>query len=236
MQTKSKQTRGAAIFLVGVALGLGLAVLAIWGDFEAMSYFYTGAGYAGFSGLKCPVLITGSEVATVSAQLNNSSNEEVKPYYQVDISGVAGLRHLENQIPVPPHSSRTVQWTVSAKDVDLGSFVMVRMDILPMAGYSTREATCGMVVLGLGGLKGGQIVGWALGISLACLLVGLATREIGPQPVDTKSVSIRNEMRAMGVLVCLALLAALSGAWLFGIILCALVVLLLVILLRMAVT
>ncbi len=236
MQTKSKQSWGTVIFLAGVLLGIVLAVLAVWGDFEAMSYFYSGAGYAGFNGLKCPVLLTSSEVAPVSARLDNPGSEEVQPYYQVEISGIARTRKLENQVAVPAHSSKTVQWTVSAADVDLGEFVMVKMDILPMAGYSTREATCGMVVLGFGGLSGGQVFGWGLALSLLAIFFGLVIRESGPQPLGGKQMSIRNGLRATGVLACLALFAALSGSWLFGMLFSALTILLLVILLRLAVS
>jgi hypothetical protein len=222
--------------LLGVALGIGLAGLAVWGDFEAMSYFYTGAGYAGFSGLKCPALMTRDETVTISATLDNPGNQPIEPYYQVDISGIAGLRHLENQVTVPPHSSKTVQWAVGAEDIDLGSFVMVKMDILPMAGYSTREATCGMAVLNLGGLSGGQAVGWSLGLSLLATVLGLVIREAGPVPIGGKELSLRNAMRATGILTCAALFAALSGWWLFGFLFGALTLLLLVIMLRMAVS
>lgn len=236
MQTKQRKKLGTAVFVAGVVLALGLAGVSIWGDYEAMSYFYTGAGYAGFSGLHCPALMSRGETPTISATLDNSSNDVVQPYYEVEISGIAGFRNIENQVMVPPHSKRVVQWTVSANDVDLGSLVMVKMDILPMAGYSTREATCGMAVLNLGGLTGGQIVGGALGISLLGILAGLVLREAGTEPTSSKDVSIRNGMRTAGVLACLALFAGLTGSWLFGVLFCALTVLLLVILLRMAVS
>jgi hypothetical protein len=224
------------MFLAGVVLGIGLAALALWGDFEAMSYFYSGAGYPSFSGLKCPVVLSRNEVATVSARLGNSSNEAVQPYYEVEISGIARTRTVENQVTVPAHSSKTVQWTVSAADVDIGYFVMMKMDILPMAGYSTREDTCGMVILNLGALTGGQFVGAGLGLSLLAILLGLVVREAGPEPVGGRKMSIRNGLRATGVLVCLALFTALGGSWLFGTLFCAMTVLLLVILLRMSVT
>ena len=236
MQTGQKKTLGTVLFLAGVLIGLGLAVLSIWGDYEAMSYFYSGAGYAGFSGLHCPALMARGQTTTISARLDNPGNEDIQPYYQVQISGIEGLRNLENQVTVPPHSSKTVEWTASASDIDLGSFVMVKMDILPMAGYSTREATCGMIVLNLGGLNGRQIVGWGLGLSLLGIVIGLVLRESGPETLGSKGLSIRNEMRATGVLTCLALLTALSGSWLFGVLFCAVTLLLLVILLRMAVS
>ncbi len=227
---------GTGIFLAGVLLGIILAALTVWGDFEAMSYFYTGAGYAGFNGLKCPALLSHDEVATVSARLDNSTDGDIEPYYQVEVSGIAGTRKLENQVTVPAHSSKTVQWTVSSADLDLGSFVMVKMDILPMAGYSTREATCGMVVLNLGGLSGSLVVDCGLALSLLAILVGLVLREMGPEPLGGKELSLRNGLRATGVVTCLALFAALSGSWLFGVLFSAVTILLLVILLRMAVS
>lgn len=236
MQTKQRKKLGTILFLTGVVLALGLAGLASWSDYEAMSYFYTGAGYAGFNGLHCPVLMSRGETPTISATLDNPSAEAVQPYYQVQISGIAGFRNIENQVTVQPHSKQTVQWTVSANDVDLGSLVMVKMDILPMAGYSTREGTCGMVVLSIGGLTGEEVAGAMLGLGLLGILVGLILREAGSEPIADKDLSIRGAMRTAGVLACLALFAALSGSWLFGILFIAVAVLLLVILLRLAVS
>ncbi len=236
MQTISKQALGTIIFLAGLFLGLALAVVAIWGDFEAMSYFYSGAGYPSFNGLSCPVLMSRAETGTVSATFNNPSNEEIKPYYQVEISGSVADRTLENQIPVAAHSSRTVMWTVNANDIDLGSFVLIKMDILPMAGYSTRETTCGIVVLNLGSLTGSQVLTWGVVLSLLGIVLGLVIRQIGQKDLPGRSLSIRNVMRAAGIVVCAALLAGLLGWWLLGLLLVAMTILLLVILLRMAVT
>ncbi len=236
MQTKSNHVVGTVIFLVGLFLGLGLAGLATLGDFEAMSYFYTGAGYAGFSGLQCPVLMSRSQVETVSATFNNSGNEVIQPYFQVQISGLAAMRNFKDQVSVEPHSSKTVQWTVDSRDIDVGSFVLVKMEISPMAGYSTREATCGIVALNLGGLKGEQILGWGVGLSLLGMVVGLALKEGSEQAVTGKGVSIRNALRTAGVLTCLALLTGLIGFWLLGILCFLLTILLLAIVLRMAVS
>ena len=40
-------------------------------------------------------------------------------------------------------------WTVDAHDIDLGNFILVKVDVLPVAGYRTREATCGILVVPL---------------------------------------------------------------------------------------
>ncbi len=236
MQTRSKQALGTIIFIAGLFISLGLAVVAIWGDFEAMSYFYNGAGYRSFSGLNCPVLMSRGEVETVSATFDNGSNEVIQPYYRVEISGTSASRRLEDQVPVAAHSSKRVQWTVSASDVDLGLFVMVKMDVLPIAGYSTRESTCGIVVLNMGGLSGGQVLSGGIGLSLIGIVLGLGLRETARRSTGGKDLSVRNALRAAGVASLLGLLTGLMGWWLIGVLFSAMTVLLLVILLRMTVT
>jgi hypothetical protein len=236
MRTISKQALGTIIFLAGLLVGLALAGAAIWGDFEGMSYFYTGAGYPAFNGLRCPVLMTRGEAARVTAKFDNPSDEEIQPYYQVQVSGLAAVRSFENQVAVAPHASKTVEWTVDSNDVDLGRFIMIDMQVLHVAGVSTRESTCGIMVLGFPGLSGSQVLGAALAISLVGLALGLALREGRVEAIPGRDMTARNGMRAAGVAVSLAMLAGLMGSLLIGILFCAVTVLLLVILLRYIVT
>lgn len=234
MQTSSTKKRGTILFGIGLLAGLALATIAVWGDFEGMSYFSSAAGYAGFPGLHCPVIMGPTETATVSAEFSNSTNETAQPYYQVWVSGLAAVRAFENQIDVPPHSSRTVAWTVNAGDIDLGSFVMVKVDVLPTADFGTRESTCGIMVLPLPGITGNQAAGALLAISLLGIFIGLALREGREEPFPGKEANLRNGMRAAGILTLLAVLTALPGLWLFGLIFAALAVLLVLILFAVA--
>jgi hypothetical protein len=235
MRTLSRQALGTIIFLVGLLAGLALAAAAVWGDFEGMSYFYSGAGYPAFNGLRCPVLMTRGEVGQITAQFDNPSNEEIRPFYQVQVSGLAATRNFENQIPVAPHSSKTVDWTVNSRDIDLDRFIMIDMQVLRVAGISTREATCGILVLGIPGLTGGQVLGGLLALSLIGMVLGLMLRERRAEAIPGKEMTVRNGMRAAGVAVSLAMLAGLMGSWLIGLVFCAVTVLLVVILLRYAV-
>ena len=232
MQTKSRQTLGNIIFLAGIFLGLGLAMAAVWGDFEGISYFFNGAGYEAFRGLSCPILMSRSDVATISARLDNPGDTEIKPYYQVEISGAAASRGLEGQVPVAGHSSRTVRWTVDSKDIDLGYFIFVKMTILPVAGHSTREGTCGIVVLNVRGPSGGQIFGGILGASLLGMVLGLGLRETGNENVSGAALNLRNGSRAVAILTSAAMLMGFLGSWLIGLVLCAMALLLMTVLLR----
>jgi hypothetical protein len=234
MKGHSKRTLGTIIYLLGLLLGLALAIVVLWGDFEATSYFNSGAGYAPFAGLNCPALMSPSEVATLSATFENPGNREIQPYYEVEISGAAASRNLEGQPQVAAHSSKTVSWTVDANDIDLGYFVMAKINVLPFAGNPARESTCGIAVLNLMGMSGGQILGWGLGVSLVGIVLGLGLSETGNEAGDRKTRSLQNGLRAAGVAVLLALLTALTGSWVISLIFCAITILLLLILLRMA--
>ncbi len=234
MHIKPARLAGATIFFLGILSGLALASAAIWGDFEAMSYFYTGAGYDQFNGLKCPILMTLSDTGIVTAGFSNASDREIQPYYEVSVSGVASLREFEAQLPVPAHATESVQWTVDANDIDLGSFILVNVDVLPVAGYSTREATCGIVVLNLNGPTGRQIFGSVLAASLLGMVVGLGLLESATDMKNSPALNAANAMRATAIAAALAMLTGLMGWWLIGLIFCAVTILLLVVLLRFA--
>jgi hypothetical protein len=229
MQTMSKRTWGSILYLLGVLLGLGLAIITIWSDYEAHAFYEEGAGYDRFGGLSCPVLMSLSEVSTISATFDNNDDQAIQPYYEVDIAATASTRHMEDQLTVPAKSSKTVSWTVSAADINLGSFILIKMDVLPVAGFSTREATCGIFAMNLGGLPGKLVAGAWLGASLLGMVIGLGLRETGEEPLSSKAKNLRNAMRAAGITTLLALLAGFMGVWLIGVLFVAITILLLVI-------
>jgi hypothetical protein len=235
MNKRSFRMLGGILFLLGIFLGLALAVAAIWGDFEGFSYFNTGAGYSSFNGLDCPILMTRSETGTVTARFKNSTGEEFEPYYEVAISGPASSRKFEGQLSVPAHTTKTIQWTVDSNDVDLSFFIFVDMNILPVAGYSTREDTCGIVVLDFPILTGGQVLASVLTISLIGILVGLGLWENSADRKMGGASNLQRALRALGIATLLALLTSMLGLWAAGLIFCVMAILLLAIILRLSI-
>jgi hypothetical protein len=233
MQTKSVQTLGGVIFFIGVILGLVLSLAAIWGAFEGISYYYTGAGYPSFNGLDCPMLMTRSETGTVTASFDNPSDQEIEPYYEVTISGQTSMRKFEGQLSVPAHTSKRIRWKVDANDIDLGFFIFINMDVLPVAGFTTREVTCGIIVLNLAGPTGGQVFNLALAVSLMGIGIGLGLWENAASMKFDNSLNLRRAVKTLGITVLLTLLTSIMGWWLAGLLFCVLTILLLVIILRL---
>jgi hypothetical protein len=233
MRIKSIRMLGGIIFFFGIFLGLVMSLAVVWSAFEGISYFYTGAGYPSFNGLNCPRFITRSETGIVNAIFDNPGSQEIQPYYEVAISGQTSTRTLEGQLPVPAHASKSVRWTVDARDIDLGFFVFIDMNVLPVAGYSTREDTCGIMVLNLSGPTGGQVFNLTLALSLLSIFIGLGLWENSVGTNGNGSLNLRRAMKALGIMVLLAMLTSFMGGWLAGLLFCVLTILLVFIILRL---
>ncbi len=234
MRTKSKHTLGNILFFLGIFFGLTLAFAMTWANFEAVFYYYVGTTYDAFSGLHCPSLMTRAEIVPITATFDNPTDQEAQPYYEVDISGLIP-RQFENQIMVPPHQTKSVEWTVSANDIDYGSFVFVRLDIHPDAYHSERQAVCGIVVLSIPILSGGQVLALTLAISILGTVLGYGLWELTDDKLAHDFSSRYRSRQALGIVVLAAIFAGLMGWWLGGILFCILAVLLLVVMLRQAI-
>jgi hypothetical protein len=230
MQTKSKHFLSGAIFFFGIFVGLALALAIIWGKYEATSYFFEGTTYASFNGLHCPVLMARSETGIIRAVFNNSDNQDDEPYYQMEIGGITP-RNFENQLSLPPHTSKSVQWTADANDINLGFFIFAKLDILPDGIHPTREATCGILVLNISGLTGGQIFWFMLVISLMEIPAGFLLWRTTDKTSTGRALETQRAMLALAVLVLLSIFTGLMGWWFMGIILCAITFLLIAIML-----
>ena len=237
-QTKPLQLLSTCLFYLGVLVGLVLAAASAWADFEGLSYFATGAGYPPFGGMHCPVFISQTEEGMVTARFDNPNAGGIKPFYEVEISGPIAARHIEGQIEVPAHASREVAWATDARDVDLRPFIFLKMDVLPVAGFPTREDTCGILVADAAGIGGGQLLDLVLVLSLMLMAGGLVLPAVGLRPEQAAKYDIaasteaRRSTQALGVATVCAVLAGLAGWWLLGVVLCAISLLLLLIALR----
>jgi len=235
MHTKSKHIVGGVIFFLGIFTGLALALTAVWGKYEAVSYFFEGTTYASFNGLRCPVLMTRSEIGLVRAIFDNPSGQDYEPYYQMEIGGTVP-RNFEDHLLLKPHASESVQWAVGANDINLEYFILAKLDTLPDAVYPAREATCGTLVLNISNFTGGQLFWFMLIFSLITIPGGFALWTTTNSLLIGKALELQRAVLTLAILVPLSLFAGLMGWWFMGIILCAVTFLLLAIMLSLAIS
>lgn len=242
MQGRMARSSAPVLYFLGVLATMALAALAAWPAFEGLSYFATGAGYAVYGGMHCPILISPREAGIIRADFANPTDAVIQRYYEVEISGRVAARHLEGQIALAPHTSEHVTWMVNAGDIDLEPFIFVKMDVLPIGNYGTREATCGILVADVAGMSGGEALSAGLAIGLLCLLGGVLVPGLGLTPKEAMqfeskaSTNSRRALQALGLTSATALLAGLMGWWPAAMLLLAVSLLLLTMVLPYAIS
>src|SRR5688572_4120022 len=83
---KTKHSFYFIVYLVGVIAGLGLTLLATWGDLEAAFYGFDRVGGSRMSSLSCPILMSDNETSSFSIKIKNSLDRNLAPSVKVDIS------------------------------------------------------------------------------------------------------------------------------------------------------
>ncbi len=217
-------------FFTGILLGFALAVISTWSRVEAINYFFKGAKYDPFNGLRCPVLMSPTETGMVNAVFNNRTNEPDTFFYRAEISGAGSvMRRIENQITVSSHQTKSIRLTVDAKDIDLLFFIFVKMNILPNSVHPSQEAVCGIMIANILGLSGRQLATLTIILSFLGIALGLGLWQQTSTKADRNTQSV---IQALGFVVLFAMLAGALGWWIAGTVLSAIALLLLVISLR----
>ncbi len=213
-RTKLRRTLSIVIFAAGAVLGLTLAGLSVWADIEAMYYGFDTIGDVTLPTLRCPVLMTRHETGRIHATFTGADDRSIQFLVRADISGPALLRSERSMLSLAPHEKQRVEWAVTADDIDLGFFILAKVGNYPAYQLPFREATCGIVVLGLPLLTGNQLfVLAAIGAALS-LVAGLLGWQANNRPLLGRSLDVAAAMRFALAVVLSGLLFSVLGWWL----------------------
>lgn len=229
------RTVGAILFLVGFALGALIFAGVIWADLEGAMFDTAVRGDKSLRTLRCPILITRNETGTISAAFHNSLDRPIRFSIQARISQgfVTLMREDKTILPVDAGGTERLEWTVTAEDAAYGSVVLV--NILQRGHYPlpSRQATCGILVLGLPFLNGRQALTLAVAVSLVLMALGGALWLRGSWPLRKGGdLELARGMGALALSVVVGMVVGFLGAWLLGLIVVVITVLLIVELVR----
>jgi len=158
-----------AVFAVGVLVGTTLIAITVWGDLEA-SLFNPGIQYdAHLRTLRCPVIITPNHPGTIHARIKNTLDRSTSMFLRARISEgyVTLFREEKLQLPLEPGEAQRVDWTINADDAAYDRLVLFKVGVTGGYPIPARQATCGVVRIGIPFLSGGLIYVIALVIGLA---------------------------------------------------------------------
>jgi hypothetical protein len=229
MRSRNRIARfvGLLLFSVGTLLGIGLAGVAIWADFEAVFYGFMKMGNKPISSLQCPVIMTRSETGKISATFKNPLDKPIQLMLRTDISGPT-LSMERTRLALEPGEKKQAEWTVTRDNIDLGFFVFAQVSSYPVYPFPFRQTTCGIFVMDMFGLSGKQITTGALVGSVLGLLIGLGLWQAGNRPLSGRRMEATYAMQFLAVIVLGAMFVAFRGWWLVGILLLTVALLMLV--------
>jgi hypothetical protein len=202
------RTLGSILFLVGILLGLFLAGGLTWANLEADFYFGFGArGEIGLD-MTCPLIMTPAETGRATITLANSSERLVEPLVQVDISGPIG-RSFRERVPVEAGAIQTASWEVGDQDLAFGHLILVKVYQFAALSLPSADASCGILVLSLGGLSGQDIYLLILVASVALAALGFL---LWGASYRANKEHLPNEMGGMLLLSAIVGVAVLVGS------------------------
>jgi hypothetical protein len=222
------------LLAIGMLVGTALVGIATWGDLETVLLFPPPTADKELPNLRCPILISSNETGTVYVNYSNPSSYTTTPYVVITISqgSTIILDDFTSHPAIPPGTTQKLSWAVVPEEAAFrGSLILVRVFINRSYPLPSRDSTCGIVVLNLGGLTGEQVVYGSFIVSLIGMLVGtfwwLRIYKSMPGQRDT----LIGGIMFIEVVVILGLIASWFGWWVFGLGSFGITVLLIVILL-----
>ena len=204
------------IFAVGVLIGLTIAILATWPDFEASSYDFARNTNTPLNGLICPIILNRNETGKVSLRVSNTTDKLLTPSVKTQIStSDLPISSLES-LRLAAGESKKLEWTIGPSNIDLHYFIFAKALVYASYPIPNREATCGTFIVDLP-LSGTTFLILMVTLSLACMGSGLYTLNKINQRSERTEMNLR-PIYFLAVLVLLAFIVSFIGWWIQSIV------------------
>lgn len=241
MITRRKLYRmsGIILFSFGVLLGMGLIAITVWTDLEASFFDSALASQGGESlkNLRCPVLVTSSEVSTITATIKNPADKPVELRLRAHITDgfVTLVREVNATLQLEPGEKKTAEFFVTTEYATSHWLILVRVRQFRYSPLPARQASCGMLAVDLPFLTGGQLLALAVAVTLLGILGGMALWSAGNWPLNRNAQATIRTMAALTVSLVVGFIVGFTGSWLLGTLLFAINLLLIFEIVRHAV-
>ena len=221
MPKKTFLIAGIALMIVGVVLLVYLGVLTMWGELEASFFNSALRSDEPLSTLNCPAVITPSEIAYVSGTFENPSDRSVDMEVRTYVS--AGFVTLMNEyittFTLEPGAAKRVEVPITAEEAAYDRIVMVRMHQMKRMPFPYLNAACGIVLVDINGLTGGQFVGLIFGLGALFTAGGVALWAFHARPIVQYRLKVFKALTFLSVTAFSIPISSLLNYWALSILL-----------------
>ncbi len=216
------------VFAIGILLGNVLVAINAWGDLEAAMFDKTVRADGSISFLNCPAMMTTSEISTVSASFASTYERPVERRVLIHISDghLTLMREEKATLPMTPGKMEKISWVVNPEDAAFDQWILVRVYMFPSVTLSSKDGSCGILVIDTPYFTGGQILTAAYITGLSSLAIGLALWATNNKPLVIRRKSTLRGMLFMAGSTVFGMIVSYLGWFLFGILSIALTLLL----------
>ncbi len=213
---------GALLLVLGLLLTAVISFIFFWPDMEASLFDTNSVAEANGRArmLRCPYAITPAEVAEIQATFKNPLEREITFIVRSRISqGYVTLMRQESElVRIPPGEELTLTWPVAPGDAAYGRVIMARILTTRSLAAPSQQDFCGILLLNVPGLAGGQIV--TLGLMLVVLFLGGgAWLWWGKRPLSDYQHRFVGPFTLLALTLLASLVAGLLNAWLIALVL-----------------
>jgi hypothetical protein len=209
---------GVLLFVTGVALGLVLSTMAVWGEVEAMMFDLSRDADAGLGSLRCPLIVTTKDTAMATASVKNPTDKKMTRSLKVHISHghVTLMREINEKLPLEPGEKVQLEWALYPDDAAFGRFILVGAYMPSYYPYPSRRGTCASLVLDTPYLTGGQLAALAIAGSGLGMVSGLGLWVAADRPSNEKRRKATGAMATLAGTIAAGIVVNLLGWWLLG--------------------
>ncbi len=209
---------GTILYLIGVAIGLVLLFITVWGDIEASTFDAALHTDEGLSSLKCPVVITSAETGIISVTVENPLEKEIDPVVRARFTMGFVTLMMEDRVKlqIPPGEKETLTWKVTQEDAAYRRLILARVYQFANKSLQARQGACGIVVLPITGLTGQQLMMSAFAASLVAMAAGLWLWISKREDESKYTITLTKGFIFLGTYLLLATLLALGNSFLLG--------------------
>lgn len=219
-QTRLYRRRlGVILFSIGVLLGMVLLGGAVYADFESTLFDVSIVADGSIRPIQCPIVLNDFETGVVTASISNNTSQTSERLVRAHISKghLILIREIEERVVLAPGETRTLRWTVSARDAAYGHLILVKVIALDDGIQPSHKGSCGVIVLDLPYWISGQLAtSSAFALSLGLLLSGAGLWWTYGRSYTGRRLEATRAIFLLGIIIVSGLTFVFLGFWEFA--------------------
>jgi hypothetical protein len=228
MMNKYLRTLGWIGIITGACLVAVIGIIAMWGDIEATVFNAAIRSKKPLSSLRCPVVITPQDKASISARIHNPSDRELEMEIRTYISDgeVVLMKEFISNFVLKPDESEIVSIPIKTSHAAFDRVVLVRMHQIRRGPLPYLNASCGVIKLDIPLITGPQFVIITLSLGSLLSIVGWILWILNTKPIEGEKLKDLYYFGSFSIISILITLTAILGWWLLTVFLVVIWVLL----------